>query len=259
MRNLLLLFCLFAFSFSAFAQSMIVNRYFNSATSDGTGDIAELVVVTDRLNIKKWLIKDHGNGTAAVGGRLDEGGAKLYQEIGNSYNDFQLRLGEWSQNSYKAALMVGYAFYKFGDPTSPTAFQTSTQLQSQFNLANLNSKVVGSVMYSAKYFNLNKVGITDKLTSIYQNPAVMPFLGRTVAAAPTVATNVRIENSELKWTSTGNAKSVVYFFSDVKKEGKVLVITKLNTISLINKGFYSVSTLNVDNQESKPSNFIELK
>jgi uncharacterized lipoprotein YddW (UPF0748 family) len=184
---------------------------------------------------------------------------QLYQEIGNRFNDFQLRLGEWSQNSFKATLMVGYGFYRFGDPTSPSAFQTSTQLQSQFDLANSNSKVVGSVMYSAKYFNMNRVGITDKLTSIYQDPAVIPFLGRTVAATPTFAANVRIENSELKWSTTGNVKSVVYFFSDPKKMGRVLVITNLNTISLVNKGFYSVSTLNVDNQESKSSSFIEFK
>lgn len=184
---------------------------------------------------------------------------QLYQEIGNRFNDFQLRLAEWSQNSFKATLMVGYAFYKFGDPTSGTAFQSSVELQKQFDLANLNDKVLGSVMFSAKYFNPNLVGITDRLTSIYSNPAVMPFLGRSVAAAPTVATNVRIENSELKWNSTGNAKSVVYYFADAKKVGRVLVITKLNTISTVNKGFYAVSTLNADNLESKASNLIELK
>jgi len=185
---------------------------------------------------------------------------QLYQEIGNQYNDFRLRLAEWTNNSHKAALMVGYAFYKFGDPTMAAAFQSSGELQRQFDLTNLNTKVVGSVMYSAKYFNSNKVGVTDKLTAIYTDPAVMPFLGRSVAAAPTVATNVRIENGELKWgSSIGNAKSVVYYFSDPKKAGKVLMITELNTIPAVNKGFYSVSTLNVDNQESKPSDLIELK
>lgn len=184
---------------------------------------------------------------------------QLYQEIGNQFNDFQLRLAEWSQNSFKASLMVGYAFYKFGDPTSTSAFQSSAELQRQFDLANLNPKVVGSVMYSAKYFNNNKVGITDRLTSIYQNPAVMPFLGRTVAALPTAASNVRIENSELKWSSTGSSKSVVYYFADIKKMGKVLVITNLKTISLVSKGFYAVSTLNEDNKESALSNVVELK
>ena len=184
---------------------------------------------------------------------------QLYHDIGNQYNDFQLRLSEWSQNSFKAALMVGHGFYRFGDPTAPTAFQSSGELQRQFDLTKLNKKVVGSVMYSAKYINMNKVGITDKLASLYKDPAVMPFLGRAVAPAPTAATNVRIENGELKWSASGNAKSVVYYFSDLKKEGIVLAITKANTISITTKGYYSVSTLNIDSQESKPSDVAEKK
>jgi uncharacterized lipoprotein YddW (UPF0748 family) len=184
---------------------------------------------------------------------------QLYQEIGNQYNDFQLRLAEWTNNSYKAALMVGHGFYKFGDATMPSAFQSSGELQRQFDLTKLNNKVVGNAMYSAKYLNSNKVGITDKLASIYKDPAVMPFLGRNVAAAPTPATNVRIENGELKWNVSGNLKSVVYYFSDLKKEGKVLTIIKANTISINTNGYYAVSTLNADNQESKPSDVVEKK
>lgn len=77
MKKLLLLFFLSTSSAAIFAQGMIVNRYFNSATADGTGDVVELVVVQDHLNIRKWFIKDYGNGTAAGGGRLDEGGGKF--------------------------------------------------------------------------------------------------------------------------------------------------------------------------------------
>src|SRR5690606_29130907 len=107
---------------------------------------------------------------------------------------FQLRLSAWSQITFKAALMVGHGFYKFGDPAMPAAFQSSTELQKQFDLTKRNSKVIGNAMYSARYIHLNKVGITDKLASIYSNPAVMPFVGRETAAAPVAATNVRIEN-----------------------------------------------------------------
>jgi uncharacterized lipoprotein YddW (UPF0748 family) len=184
---------------------------------------------------------------------------QLYQEVGNQYNDFQLRLSEWSQNAFKAALMVGHGYYKFGDATAPAAFQSSSELQKQFDLTRLNKKVVGNAMYSAKYINLNKVGITDKLAVIYKDPAVMPFLGRAVAPAPAAATNVRIENGELKWNTSGNVKSVVYYFSDLKKEGKVLAITKGNSTSINTIGYYSVSTLNIDSQESKPSDVIEKK
>lgn len=184
---------------------------------------------------------------------------QLYQEVGNQYNDFQLRLSEWAQFSYKAALMVGHGYYKFGDATMPAAFQSSTELQKQFDLTKANKKVVGNAMYSAKYINQNKVGITDKLAAIYKDPAVMPFLGRNVAAAPAAATNVRIEGGELKWNTSGNVKSVVYYFSDLKKEGKVLAITKGNSVSATAAGYYSVSTLNTDSQESKPSDVVEKK
>jgi len=184
---------------------------------------------------------------------------QLYQEVGNQFNDFQLRLSEWSQYSYKAALMVGHGYYKFGDATAPAAFQSSQELQKQFDLTRLNKKVVGNVMYSAKYINQNKVGITDKLAAIYNDPAVMPFLGRSVVAAPVSPTNVRIENGELKWNTSANAKSAVYYFSDLKKEGKVLAVTKENSISVSANGYYSVSTLNTDNQESKPSDVVEKK
>jgi uncharacterized lipoprotein YddW (UPF0748 family) len=184
---------------------------------------------------------------------------QLYQEVGNQYNDFQLRLSEWSQFSYKAALMVGHGFYKFGDATMPAAFQSSAELQKQFDLTKLNKKVVGSVMYSAKYLNANKVGITDKLTELYKDPAVMPFLGRALAPAPTVATNVRIENGALRWAASSNERSVVYYFADLKKEGKVLAITKANTVPISANGYYAVSTLNADSQESKPSDVVEKK
>jgi uncharacterized lipoprotein YddW (UPF0748 family) len=184
---------------------------------------------------------------------------QLYQEVGNLYNDFQLRLAEWTNNSFRAALMVGHGFYKFGDPTMPAAFQSSGELQRQFDLTKLNTKVVGNAMYSAKYLDMNKVGITDKLAAIYKDPAVMPFLGRSVAAAPAEATNIRLENGELKWNASGNVKSVVYYFSDLKKEGKVLTITKGSSISISAIGYYSVSTLNIDSQESKPSDVIEKK
>src|SRR5690606_16926414 len=59
-------------------------------------------------DVKKW----------AEQGWIDVLIPQLYQEIGNPYNDFQNRLNWWSQYSYKAALMVGHSYYKFGDGTS---------------------------------------------------------------------------------------------------------------------------------------------
>lgn len=198
-------------------------------------------------DVKKWCEQ----------GWLDVVIPQLYQEIGNASNDFQARLNWWSQYNYKATLMVGHGYYKFGDGTSPSAFQSTTELGKQFDMTRKNKKVVGNLLYSAKYIPLNKIGITTKLAELFKSPSVIPFLGRNVAAAPAEAASVRIEGSTLKWSTTGNVRSVVYYFADLTKEAVVVAITDKNELSITSAGNYSVSTINVDNQESKPSNTVK--
>ncbi len=183
---------------------------------------------------------------------------QLYQEIGNQYNDFQTNLGWWTQNSNKAALMVGYGFYKFGDPTMPSAFQTTVELQRQFAMTRRNSRVQGHVMYSARYLMLNKIGITNTLADLFKEPAVIPFLGRSIAPQPSTPTGLALEGSTLKWAASPS-RSVVYHFSDLSKVGKVVSVTSANSIQVSEPGFYSVTHLNDDNKESEPTDFIEKK
>ncbi len=198
-------------------------------------------------DVKKWNEQ----------GWLDVVIPQLYQEIGNRYNDFQARLNWWTQYSYKAALMIGHGYYKFGDGTSPSAFQSTAELEKQFEVARRNKKVVGHLMYSAKYIPLNKIGITTKLAELYKNPSVMPFLGRSVAPAPAEATNVRIEGTLLKWGTSGSVKSVVYYTPDLTKEAIVLAITDTNEWTANASGHYAVTTINTDNQESKLSQIVK--
>ncbi len=198
-------------------------------------------------DVKKWCQE----------GWIDIVIPQLYQEIGNPYNDFQNRLTWWSQYNYKAALMVGHGYYKFGDSQYPSAFQSTDELERQFNLTKRNQKVVGNVMYRAEHVLLNKIGITDKLASLYEKPALMPFIGRKIISAPKEPTNVKIEDSRLIWDSEKDVKSVVYYFADVEKEGSILAITNDNAIDIQATGYYCVSTINKQYQESKPSRLIK--
>lgn len=184
---------------------------------------------------------------------------QLYQEIGNASNDFKANLGFWHQFNYKAALVIGHGFYKFGDATNPIAFQSTAELQKQFDLTKTRKKVVGNAMYSAKYIMNNNIGITDKLAEIYKNPALRPFVGRAVAPLPAEPQNVRIEGGVLKWIVSGDVKSVVYYFENLKAEGKIVAITKENNQAIAENGFYCIATFNSDNQESKFSSFVEKK
>ncbi|MEC3880054.1 glycoside hydrolase family 10 protein [Parapedobacter sp. 10938] len=182
---------------------------------------------------------------------------QLYQEIGNAYNDFQMNLDYWSQYHYEATLMVGHGYYKFGDPSMPAAFQSTAELEKQFELTRRNQKVLGNALYSARYVLENKINITDKLATLYANPAVIPMVGRSVSAAPQAVSGVTITGNELKWSTSGNVRSVVYYFSDLTKQGIVYAITEQENIALDKAGHYCVSTINIDNEESIPSDVVE--
>lgn len=184
---------------------------------------------------------------------------QLYHEIGNPYNDFKTNLNYWSHYHYKAALMVGHGYYRFGDPDAPAAFQSTAELQRQFDLVRKNDKVVGQALYSARFIPLNKIGVTDKLAALYSDPAVIPFLGREVAAPPVKAKNVSIQGAYLNWDSQSGTRSVVYYFADKKQPGKVLAITDQRSFPVSEAGYYCVTTLNQDNAESEPSALVQWK
>lgn len=176
---------------------------------------------------------------------------QLYQEIGNPYNDFQNNLNWWSQYHYEAALMVGHGFYKFGDANSPAAFQSTRELADQFAMTRRNDKVVGNVLYSAQYLPLNRIGITDRLADLYQQPALNPPLGRSVLDVPAGPTDVRVEGDKLKWSASGDLRSVVYYFADLEEEGVLFTLTDQNEWPLAGSGTYCVSTVNGEYTESE--------
>ncbi|MEO6683720.1 MAG: family 10 glycosylhydrolase [Ginsengibacter sp.] len=200
-------------------------------------------------DVKHWLEK----------GWLDLVIPQLYQEIGNRFNDFQDRLSWWTQYSYNSTLMVGHGYYKFGDPTMPAAFQSTAELDRQFEMTRRNKKVQGNLIYSAQWITHNKIGITDKLIEILKYPGVIPFMGRSTMPEPGAASNVRVEGDKLKWSVSGNVRSVVYFFSDIKREAIVLAVTDKTELDISAAGHYSVSTISAENKESTPSKPIEKK
>ncbi len=183
---------------------------------------------------------------------------QLYSSTGDATSSFNYRVSWWPQYSYKAVTMIGYGLYKFGDGESGAKFQTTSELVEQFRLANVQSKVLGSIMYSAKYFQENKLGIIDVLKNqIYKNPAVIPFAGRKVAADPAAASNITISSNNLKWSAGSGLRTVIYKVAD--KKGTVVAITWDKEYSLPEKGDYCLTTLNIDNVESAVSDIVSYK
>lgn len=194
--------------------------------------------------------------TWAKEGWLDLLIPQLYHEIGNPYNDFQERLAWWAQFSYDATLMIGYGLYRFGDSAAPGPFQNTAELEKQMEMARKNKKVKGHLMYSAQYIPMNRIGITDKLADLYPHPAVIPFMGRSEFPDPEPASGIRLEGNKLKWNTSGDVRSVVYYFSDLNKKGVVHSITFDQEIVVDAEGYYSITTLNNQNKESDPSEVV---
>ena len=184
---------------------------------------------------------------------------QIYSATGTSASSFNLLVSWWQQYCYKAVPMVGYALYKFGDPTQGSSWQSTSELVSQFKLANAQSKMMGSVMYSAAYFNSNKLGIIDVLKSeIYTNPAVIPFVGRKTIADPTPASGIeQLSGNKIKWNRGNNLRTVIYKI-DSDNKASVVAITSATEYTLPGKGDYCLTTLNKDNSESAISDIITI-
>ncbi|GAA4134367.1 hypothetical protein GCM10022216_07290 [Sphingobacterium kyonggiense] len=183
---------------------------------------------------------------------------QLYQEIGNSYNPFEVNLSTWVQFRGKAKVVVGHGYYKFGSAGNGAAFQSVDELEKQFNLVRKNDKVFGSAIYSVRDVLANRIGITDKLKTLYAKDVLMPFFGREVAAKPTTPTNVKINGTELSWTLNGsNVRAAVYYFATKESVGELLSLTSANKLQISKSGFYCVTSVNVDNVESKESELVK--
>ena len=181
---------------------------------------------------------------------------QIYVATGAATSNFNYRVSWWSQYCYKAVPMVGYALYKFGDATAGALFQTTAELENQFKLAHAQSKIMGSVMYSATYFNSNLLGIINILKSqIYPNPAVRPFLGRKTLGDPSPVSGVTLSGNTLKWSAGSDLRTVIYKL-DADKKGSVVAITSAKEYTLPSRGDYCLTTVNKDNSESAVSEII---
>lgn len=97
------------------AQDILVNRYFNSGTSDGVDDAVELLVVKDHLDIRKYIVKDYANG----GSNLDDGGAKF------RFNDIALWSNLRSGTTMVLRRMSGIELASYTPDTDGSDFKIS--------------------------------------------------------------------------------------------------------------------------------------
>lgn len=175
---------------------------------------------------------------------------QLYFATGSATGSFNNYLTQWERSVSDVPLMIAYPLYKFGDPDFGTAFQSSAELQKQFDYASKSAKTVGGVMYSTKHLNSNPVNIMSVIKKVYEAPALIPFAGRKTLPDPIVPKDVKLSNGALTWTPVSDLQYAIYKDQGEKKVAKLIAITTKGSYELKEKGTYFITSVNKDNVES---------
>lgn len=138
MKRILLLMCFAAgFYANSKAQGILVNRYYNSGAANGINDVVELVVYTDHLDIRNYIIKDYGNG----GTTLDDGGGKY------RFNDINLWKNLRSGTTIVLRKLSDAELLTYTPDTDATDFKISVAINDVNYFANMDAAKIWNLTF----------------------------------------------------------------------------------------------------------------
>jgi uncharacterized lipoprotein YddW (UPF0748 family) len=136
-------------------------------------------------------------------GWLDYINPQIYWYFGYKTAGFDKLLDWWSNNTYGRHLYIGQAAYRVNEPRT-RAFKNPAELPNQIKLLRTNTRVQGSVFFSASSLMHNPLGLTDSLKqNYYKYPALPPVMLWLDSVAPNAPRNLIVRNEHkgiaLKW------------------------------------------------------------
>ncbi len=131
----------------------------------------------------------------------------------------------WSNNAYGRHLYIGHGAYRINDPKD-LAWRNPKQISRQIIYNRNNPRVQGSIYFSSKSLNTNRLGVADTLANNhYRYPALPPVMLWKDSIAPNRPENLLAlqagDNIVLSWKQPEEAKDrekaygyVVYRFDE---------------------------------------------
>jgi uncharacterized lipoprotein YddW (UPF0748 family) len=211
-------------------------------------------------------------------GWIDYVAPQLYWEIGHNRADFITLLDWWNNNHYGKHLYIGQAIYR-GSENHSGWRANQHELLDQIDLIREKSTTLGSIFFSSKSFESNPRGWNDSLkNNYYSTPAIvppMPWIDNTKPTTPNV--QFTLSNSELQLNikntnaikpikqyviyltnGDGNISSAENIYTIVMAENNTPTINTKDIPATWKKASVLVTTLDKTNNESLPSNSINL-
>lgn len=188
---------------------------------------------------------------------IDAAIPQLYWSTKASKDYYTPRLDWWSQNVGSVPMMIGHSLSGFKENSS--GYESSSELETQFSLADKKSNSYGHLLYSAKTVKSDPKGIQSVIKSSFGKKALIPHLGGTGAdAAPEAPKNIVISGGTLNWDKSAGAKYYAVYMSNGNKKVATLIDTVDGTsYQLSAKGKYFVTALDKNNLESKISEIVK--
>ncbi len=149
---------------------------------------------------------------------------QLYFSIGYPPADFQKLLAWWGENSYGKRLYIGHSPYKIAN-NSDTNWDTPAQIPMQVQLVRNNPNTLGSVWFSARWFDVNPMGFADSLRQhYYQYKALIPPLEYSEISAPARPLDLETRSNkmgvEITWKP--NEDDRTRYYAIYRRRGKEL-------------------------------------
>lgn len=156
---------------------------------------------------------------------------------------FSPRLKIFSDLTVDSKLMVGYGLYRFSGTATDPYYQTSADLKKQFDIAYANSKVKGSILYSAKWMLSNPVKTNAVIKKQFNTLELPPYLGHEPMVQPAAPQNVKADGLVLSWNAVSNCYYAVYRSNGDGEQATLVSITYDTTATVPENGDYFVTAV----------------
>ncbi len=163
-------------------------------------------------DVRRWAMK----------GWLDYIAPQLYFSIGYEPADYQELANWWSRNAFGKHVYIGQSLYKVNN-NHDTNWEDPSQVTRQLQINRQLPEVQGNMHYSARYFYLNPLGITDsfrqKLYPYKALPPVMDWLDSDPPVSP-IKPKVRSSRKglQISWDMVPEETAYLAIYRFPKKE-----------------------------------------
>ncbi|MGR3810072.1 family 10 glycosylhydrolase [Jiulongibacter sp. NS-SX5] len=155
---------------------------------------------------KKW----------AQEGWIDYIAPQIYFPFEHNLVPFATLTDWWAKNKGEANLYIGHGMYRVDAASTQQPWRDPNQMARKIDYLRYSQSTSGSIYFSAKHFEMNKLGVADTIKNRYQNYALTPVSSGELEEVTGVVNKASIKKSSgsylLNWSKGSFEKTVVYRF-----------------------------------------------